>query len=130
MSEALEHRVEELEDRVESLEEKIQGGDSPTHFDDGSLASFLQKVEPANHYQRSTAIGYHLLHKEGQDSFDVNDIEDGYNDCSISKPANFSDVISGADEKGWSMRYRMEGQKQLWKITPKGDEAVERWLHE
>lgn len=123
MSEALEQRVEALEERVEKLEEKIQPSSSRSIS--GSLANFLNDIEPGNHYQRATTIGYYLLHEQEQDSFDIDDIEGGYNDCRISKPANFSDVLAGAEDKGWTMRYRREGQKQLWKITSKGDEAVE-----
>lgn len=126
MTQALQNRVEDLERRVDALEEELQDGG--VRRVEGSLETFLKDVGPSTHIQRSVTIGYYLLHEEAQESFTINDIEGGYNECRIAKPANFSDVLAGAEEKDWAMRYRREGKNQLWKITPDGDEAVEGWL--
>lgn len=128
MTESLETRVQQLEQRVDKLENEIQAGG--IRATEGDLEAFLKDVEPATHIQRSVTIGYYLLHEEGQDSFTINDIEGGYNKCRIAKPANFSDVLAGAQEKEWTMRYRKEGQTQLWKVTPEGDLAVEGGFQE
>lgn len=123
MTQALQDRVDKLEERVSELEEALQAGSIRSAK--GGLASFLLEIEPSTHIQRSVTIGYYLLHKEGQNSFTINDIEEGYNECRIAKPANFSDVLAGAEEKDWAMRHKLEGRRQLWKITSDGDSAVE-----
>lgn len=122
MTNELKPRVEELERRVDELEERIKSGVVPTTGSD--LDSFLQDVSPATHVERATAIGFYLTHKAGQDSFDVGDIDGGYVDARVPKPANLSDVLAGAEDKGWLMHSETRGQTQHWKITRQGDEAV------
>lgn len=123
MTSDLEDRLTKLENRVDELEERIEAGIVPVSGSD--LDSFLDEVSPATHVERSTAIGFFLTHEAGRESFDVGDVEEGYVKTRIPKPANLSDVLAGAEERGWLMRYGKEGQTQLWTITRQGDEAVQ-----
>lgn len=119
----LEERVADLEERVSELEEMVSGAQvMPSESD---LESFIKQVDPGTHVERATAIGYYLTHEESDSApFSVSDIEEGYMACRIQKPANLSDVLSGAEERGWLVRAGKRGQHQLWQISHMGDEAV------
>lgn len=121
MSAELEQRVEDLEQRVQELEDML-GGEVMAPSTD--LEGFLDTVSPATHVERATAIGFHLVHEEDEGPFTVGDVKDAYVECRLPKPANMSDVLAGAEEKGWLMRAGTKGQQQLWTVTRDGDDAV------
>lgn len=123
MSAELKQRVEDLEQRVEDLEEIIAGA-SVTQSD-SDMETFLERTTPGTHVERVTAIGYYLVHEEGETPFTIDEVKQGYEDCRIPKPANLSDVLAGAEENGWVMRQGTRGKKQLWTVTRDGDKAVE-----
>lgn len=123
MSANLEQKVSQLEDRVEELEKMMSGATVMTSESD--LESFLDMVSPGTHAERATAVGYYLVHEDGWNPFDVEKVENGYEECRTPKPANMSDVFASAEEKGWLMRNGSQGRKQLWTITRDGDKAVE-----
>lgn len=119
----LERRVEVLESRIDELEEMVGGSEVMTTESD--METFLDRVSPGTHVERATVIGFHLVHEQQTAPFTVADIEEAYEECRIRKPANLSDVLSGAEERGWLMRSGTKGQNQLWTITRDGDAAVE-----
>ena len=122
MSAEIEERVAELERRVKELEDMLDGGAiMPSESD---LEEFLDLVSPSTHAERATTIGFWLVHEMEVGPFTIGDIESAYQECRLPKPANMSDVLAGAEEKGWLMRQGMKGQNQLWMITRDGDEAV------
>lgn len=121
-SSELEERVEDLEQRIKELEELVGGTMVPAESD---LEARLKKVQPGTHVERATTIGYHLMHVEGEDPFTSTDIEEAYDECRTPKPANMSDVLNGAEERGWMMNTDTRGQTKLWRVTTDGDEAVE-----
>lgn len=122
MSANIEERVEELEHRVSELEDMLEGGAiMPSESD---LEGFLDLVSPNTHVERATAIGFWLVHEADEGPFTVADVEGVYEDCRLRKPANMSDVLAGAEERGWLMRQGMKGLNQLWMISKDGDEAV------
>lgn len=118
----LEERVEVLEQRVQELEELVGGTVVTTGSD---LETFLDRVQPGTHVERATAIGYHLMHVEDEDPFTSVDVEEAYEESRTPKPANMSDVLNGAQEKGWMMNPDTRGQTKLWRVTKDGDEAVQ-----
>lgn len=118
----IETRVSELESRVAELEEKMESKKVTTSESD--LTAFLDEVDPSTHVERATSIGFYLVHHKGRDSFKVGDIEDGYIETRNPKPANLSDVLNGAKDKGWLMETGSEGKTKLWTVTSDGDEAV------
>lgn len=117
-------RIEELEKRVEELENQVAKGTITPSTSD--LEEFLDTVSPATHFERAATIGFYLIHERGMESFTVGDVKEAYISCRVPKPANISDILAGAEEKGWLMRTGTEGQKQLWTITKEGDDAVNR----
>lgn len=124
----MEERIEKLEARVEELEEKL--GSEIVGTSQTELEGFLDTVSPETHVERATAIGFYYVHEADRAPFTVADIKEGYEECRIPKPANLSDVLAGAEEKGWLMRYGKEGQTQLWSVTKEGDSAVDRGFQE
>lgn len=123
MSAELERRVAELESRVDELEEII--GDAEIMTGGSDMESFIEQAGSGTHVERATAMGFYIVHVEEAAPFTVGDIEDAYEACRIPKPANLSDVLAGAEERGWLMRSGTRGQHQLWTITRDGDAAVE-----
>lgn len=122
MSADIEERVEELERRMGELEDMLEGGTiMPSESD---LEGFLDLTSPNTHVERATAIGFWLVHEADEGPFTVADVERAYEDCRLRKPANLSDVLAGAEERGWLMRQGTKGQNQLWMITKDGDDAV------
>lgn len=121
-SSELEQRVEDLEQRVEELEELVGGTVVTTGSD---LEAHLEQVQPGTHVERAVAIGYYLMHVEGEDPFTSSDVEEAYEECRTPKPANMSDVLNGAEERGWMMNPASRGQTKLWRVTKDGDEAVQ-----
>lgn len=128
MSTELEQRVNDLESRLEELEEMVTGAEVLTAESD--LESALSKSNPGTHVERATAIGFHLTHHEDEAPFTIGDIEQAYEEVRIPKPANLSDVLAGAEERGWLMRVGTRGKNQLWTITRDGDTAVESGFDE
>ena len=122
MSTDLEERVAELEERVEELESAIE--DSSIMASQTDLEAFLGQVSPGTHVERATAIGYYFVHHEESAPFTVGDVKDAYEKCRTQKPANLSDVLASAEERGWLMRAGTEGRHQLWTVTTEGDNAV------
>ena len=122
MSADLEQRVEELEERVKELESAIDGAEVVSSQTD--LEAFLDRVSPGTHVERATAIGYYFVHEDDSAPFTVDDVKDAYEKCRTQKPANLSDVLAGAEERGWLMRAGSEGRHQLWTVTTEGDNAV------
>lgn len=120
---SIERRVEELEARLDRLESKFDSENpSPSESD---MEAFLDEKAPGTHVEQVTALGYHLFHFGGKESFTINDIQDAYDRCRLPDPANMSDVLAGAEDKGWLKRKGTHGRKQLWTVTPAADEAVE-----
>lgn len=123
MATDLEQRVADLESRVAELEDIVHGGQVIPNESD--LEAFIKQIDPGTHVERATAIGYYFTHETPDGApFTVGDIKEGYEQCRIPKPANLSDVLAGAEDRDWMVRAGTKGQKQLWQVSQKGDEAV------
>jgi cell division septum initiation protein DivIVA len=125
--ETLQERVQQLEERVKTLEQKFQSGE-PIGASD--LRSFVEDVEPTTHVERAIAIGYYLEKSQGFNNFTIEDIEEGYRECKIQKPANPSDVLANAEGRGWMMRDGKEDHYQLWVLTRDGENTIEEMIDE
>jgi hypothetical protein len=121
--EALQERVEQLEDRVATIEERFESGEVPDEPAD--LRTFIEQVDPSTHVERVVTIGYHLETQQGRENFNIEDIEEGYRTCKIQKPANPSDALANAEERGWLMRDGKDEHYQLWMLTREGEQHVE-----
>lgn len=120
---SLERRVEELEARVDDLESEIDT--VPPSRSETGIETFLNSKEPGTHVEQVTTLGYYIVHIDEEDAFTINHIQEAYDQCRLPDPANMSDVLAGAEDKGWLKRKGTHGRKQLWTVTPAGDEAVE-----
>ena len=122
-NEALQKRVEELEERVAELEAKFESGEKPTQ--DGDLRSLIKKFGPSTHVERALVIGYHLEQHIVQENFTIDDIKSGYRTAKLKEPANMSDVLANAGERGLMRRDGEEEGLQLWMLTLDGEQTVE-----
>lgn len=120
----LRQEVEELKGRVAALESKIEE-DPGTITRSMDLSTFVQEFDPRNHPERATAIAYYLEAYEGEDTFTVKDIRDGYERCRFNPPANMSDVVGSTEDKGWVMRKGKNGQTTIRQLTKSGIEMVQ-----
>lgn len=120
---SVEQRVDELEVRVAELEEEIEDGSVTRTVSD--IETFVDSVSPETHVERATTFGYFLVHEEEENPFTVDLVEGLYERCRLPKPANLSDVLAGAEDRGLVTRSGTQGRKQLWTVTPDGDKAVE-----
>jgi hypothetical protein len=122
-NEALQKRVEELEERVAELEAKFESDEEPTQ--DGDLRSLIKEFDPSTHVERALVIGYHLEQHDVQENFTIDDIKSGYRTAKLKEPANMSDVLANAGERGLMRRDGEEEGLQLWMLTLDGEQTVE-----
>lgn len=120
----LEQEIEELKKRVNRVESLLEA--EPERAEEfQSLADFVDEKSPSTHNERAIVIGYYLEHFEGQGSFTVNDIEDGYQTARIPLPSNMSDVLAKCEARDWVMRVGSSGQTQQRRLTKVGITYVE-----
>jgi hypothetical protein len=125
---SIEQRVNELEDRVNALEQKLN---KPPQIQKDDLRSFVEEVNPSDHYERAVAIGYYLEHLEEQENFSSNDIEEGYDRCKEKKYSNTATLLRRIHEnKGWIMKDEKDGNTTLWKTTGDGEDMVEEAMED
>ena len=121
--EQLRQEVKDLEDRVSTLEQLFEDGEQPRKTT--GMRKFISEFDPANHVERALGIAYYLEHYQAHENYTVDDIEEGYRTCKMQKPANLSDVLANAEERGWLMRDGKDGRFQLWMLTQDGERLVE-----
>jgi hypothetical protein len=122
-SENIHEEIEELRERVEALEEMVQ--DNPATVSRSmDLPTFVQEFDPSSHTERIVAIAYYREAHEGEDTFTTSDIREGYQNARFQKPANLSDAIAGAEDKGWVHRKSTDGRETVRQLTRGGVEMV------
>ena len=119
----LKERLEMLEERIENIEQLLDGGDS--QVEDGDLRSIVDQFDPSTHLERAVVIGYHFECHEGRENFTIQNIADGYRTAKFQEPANMSDVLANAEERGLVRRDGKEENYQLWMLTREGEQMVE-----
>lgn len=120
--EALQERVQQLEERVATIESRFESGDVPAEA--GDLRAFVEKVDPPTHVEKAVTIGHFIETQQGYENFTIEDIEEGYRTCKIQKPANTSDALANAEERGWLMRDGKDEHYQLWMLTREGEQHI------
>lgn len=95
-----------------------------------SLAEFLTlKGNPSRHTDRAMIFSYWLYKKQGIEIFNSNDIDKCYSDTRLTKPANTTDVMNRNQKKGYLVASdERKDDLKAWKITPSGEEYVEKKL--
>jgi len=127
MSKDLEKRVEDLERRVRKLEE---GEVSTASKDDITvpieMSDFKKDFNPETYADKATVVARYLEKHEGLESFDRDDLNQGFKLCKWKRPANMSDIISkAAERKELFMRAGEQDGKKKWMLTETGEEYAE-----
>lgn len=125
-ADALYERVQDLEDRVSTLEARFESGEQPV--EDGDLRTLIKDFDPSTHVERALVIGYHLERHQGQETFTIEDIKTGYRTAKLNDPANMSDVLASAGERGLMRRDEERDGFQQWMLTLDGEQTVEEGL--
>ncbi len=128
-TEQLRQEIEELKERVEALEEMAEDG-SPTISRSMDLSTFVQEFDPSSHPERIAAIAYYREAYDGEDTFTTSDISESYELARFQKPANLSDSIASAEDRGWIHRKGKDGRKTMRQLTNKGVEMVEEVMED
>jgi hypothetical protein len=119
--------MKELEQRVTELEQRLDSGENVEATAD--IIEFVQSLDLSNHQERALAIAYYLEKYRDYDNFTSGDIEEGYRECRLTRPANMSDVLGKMnDNYGWSIRDGKDGQVALWRLSIDGQQKIEEEL--
>lgn len=94
-----------------------------------AVGEFLSILNPASYVERVTAIAYHALHGQQQESVTRQEFLAAFRKARLTPPKNISDVIAQCIRRGLLMDASdsKEGQK-AWTITQTGERLVEERL--
>jgi hypothetical protein len=132
MSNNFQKQLENLEKRVSRLEEAVG---KPTTKTSGaqsgdkkglSLREFLISKKPADDVQKTLAIGYYLESYRGFTSFNIADLQAGYENAKEKKPPNINDKVNLNIRKGhMAEASAKKDSKKAWYVTNSGEQFVE-----
>lgn len=120
---SLQEEVQNLKERVADLETRLDAGEKSNKG--GDLRSLVKAFEPSTHVERALIIGYHLERHQGVENFTIKDIRNGYRDGKLKEPANMSDVLANAGERGLLRRDGEDDGYQMWMLTLDGEQTIE-----
>ena len=121
--EGLQSKVEELEERVTQLESRLDGAET-VEVDEG-ISEFVESVNPSSHKERALAIGHYYETYRGYENFTNSDIEEGYRDSRIARPANIRDILSKLNRKdGYLIKAGKDGNTTQYRLSKKGQDWI------
>lgn len=122
---AVQKQLEDHESRLRQLEDLLRQP-KPTLPKRMSLKEFILSKKPKSDIQKTLAIGYYLEKYQGVESFNIEDIRNGFRTAAEALPANLSDAIRKNVMKGHMME---TGQKKngstAWMLTSSGEKFVD-----
>ncbi len=128
MSEELLQRIIKLENRIKAIEDgsSREPEQSVNSSSKPSIREFLIEKSPSDDVKKTIAIGYYLEHFEGLDSFNIKDLEKGFERAREKKPLNMNDKVNMAIRNGFldEVAEKKESRK-AWHITNTGISFVE-----
>lgn len=126
MSKNIEKRVKDLERRVRQLEQQGSKKNSQEPGEKSvALAEFKQNFETNTYTDKATVVSRYLEKHEGMEGYTAEDIESAFKKCKWKKPANISDIVSKASNRGLFMEVGEQDGRKKWLLTETGEEYVE-----
>jgi len=93
-----------------------------------SLGEFVKQKNPKSHADKILVFGYYLENIKGYESFNIDDIEECYQDVRMPKTKNFSPYITQLIREGKIMDSKnKKDNKKAWLLTNDGMEYVESY---
>jgi hypothetical protein len=121
--EDLRSKVENLEERVTELERRLNGTKS-VDAEEG-ISEFVESVDASSHKERALAIGYYYEEYRDYENFTNSDIEEGYKESRIARPANIRDVLSKLNKKDkYLIKDDKDGNATQYRLSKKGQDWV------
>jgi hypothetical protein len=118
--------LQEHEGRLNKLEEKFVSSPAPQKKKI-SLREFLNTKKPTGDVQRTLAIGYFLEHYESIESFNTQDLEEGFRKAKEKVPGNINyQTIKGIQYGFMQEAKEKKDDLKAWTLTASGEEYVEK----
>lgn len=120
-------RLDKLENRVLAIETKMMAPDLDiqTTGKNKSLREFLNEQSLKSANDRALAIAYFLETNKGYESFNADDIKDGFRQARIPSPKNPNDIINKNIAKGLMMDSESSKDgKKAWVLTASGEKLM------
>lgn len=94
----------------------------------GTIVEFIKaKGNPSKHTDTAVLFAYWLFKKENMTSYNIEDINNCYDQTRIPKPANISDMMNQIQSQGFVATVKEEKDgKKAWVITTTGETYVEQ----
>jgi hypothetical protein len=116
-----EHRILRLEGLPQKINKEIKKL---------SIKEFILEKKPSDDVQKTLVIGYYLEHFEDMESFNVQDITEGFRAARETVPSNVNDKVNSNIEKGYFMVAKEKKDKlKAWYLTNSGEKFVEKGLN-
>lgn len=130
MNKNIQKQLEDLEKRVATLEETI--GNTKTKNLGGqpqrkrlSIREFLISKKPSNDVRKTLAIGYYLEKYDNFSTFNIDDLQVGFENAKEKKPLNINDKVNLNIQKGhMAIASEKKDNKKAWYVTNSGEQFV------
>jgi len=133
----MENDIKKILEKLDALEKrvlKIEEGNNGTATDDSgatpkkklSLKEFLLSKSPNDDVKKTLAISYYLEKLEGFSSFNINDLESGFERAKEKKPTNMNDKVNMNIRNGYMEEATEKKEsRKAWYLTNTGEMFVQ-----
>lgn len=131
MTTNLQKQIDDLKQRVASLEdivfqEKKSNQVKGHRKKKLSIREFLIEKKPSNDVEKTLAIGYYFEKYGGVSSFNVDDLQQGYEKAKEKRPINLNDKVNLNIKKGHiAEASEKKNNKKAWYVTNSGATFLE-----
>lgn len=119
-----ESRINKLEKRVTKLENSINLPTQERATKKISIREFLTIHDAQNARQKTLAVGYYLEKYESMKSFNVKDLESGFQLAKEPCPSNFNDIVNKNIEYIMPVLEKKDSLS-AWVLTDTGESFVD-----
>ncbi len=125
----LEQKINNLEERVSKLEQVIKVSVVSTATKNSkplSVREFLSSKELDSDTQKTLAIAYFYEVRQGNGSFNTDDIKNGFRTAKLKLPSNINDRINQNIKSNYMMDAdEKKDGKKAWVLTDTGEKEIE-----